>query len=802
MLHLLLALTLVQDTSALIRWGDLPQGVAHAERVRTFQIKHQVVHVEFDWRRHAVVGSTTLTVAGLPDAPGAGTPTRDVALDAVDMTIGAVTSASGKPLSHSYDGHTLTVRVPASLTPAIAQTFTVAYETLRPKKGAYFIDRRHIVWTQGETEDTRYWVPTYDYPNGKETWEFYIRTAKGEKALSNGRLVGSRDVNGQTEWHWSQERPASTYLMTAVTGDFTVLQDKWRTVPVDYWVYPDSVQAGWRGFGHTPNAITLFSAKTGVDYPWAKYDQIVAPDYIFGGMENVSATTQNDDAILHPAWAEPERNADGLMAHELGHQWYGDYVTTRTWAHVWLNEGFATFMEQTYHESTFGADEGAIDRLEAQQEVIDADRRARRPLVYDRYVTDPLELFLSGHIYPKGATVLQMLRHQLGDSLFWSAMHRYTVDHALSTAETADLEKAFTETTGRDLSGFFREWVYGAGMPAFRVSYTIDSAQHQVTLVARQVQPRDSLTGYFDANVDVAVLTDAGVVRGVMPVHGDSASVTLAVSGVPRAIRWDSGRWLLNVYDFPRPTAMLAYQLAHDEATGRIEAVTLLQQRTADPEAVAALATAATHDPFWDVRALAVQALPATANPDVFVAASRDPDSRVRQVAAKTLGLVRATGRLHEMAETDSSLYVRGAALLALAGADTAAALPLIHEALGRDSWIDFTRTRALRALAVTRSGESYETAEKYLGPSTMRQTRLAAIALLVSSAKGREGEASTRLVPLLNDDDIFVRAGVAESLGRLGSTMSIAPLQARRAIEAEGRVVTAIDGAVARLER
>src|ERR1700722_10200590 len=665
MLHLLLAFTLVQDTSALIRWGDLPQGIAHAERVRTFQIKHQVVHVEFDWRRHAVVGSTTLTVAGLPDAPGAGTPTRDVPLDAVDMTIGAATSATGKPLAHSYDGHTLTLRVPASLTPALAQTFTVAYEALRPKKGAYFIDRRHIVWTQGETEDTRYWVPTYDYPNGKETWEFYIRTAKGEKALSNGRLVGSRDVNGQTEWHWSQERPASTYLMTAVTGDFTVLQDKWRTVPVDYWVYPDSVQAGWRGFGHTPNAITLFSTKTGVDYPWAKYDQIVAPDYIFGGMENVSATTQNDDAILHPAWAEPERNADGLMAHELGHQWYGDYVTTRSWAHVWLNEGFATFMEQTHHETTFGADEGAIDRLEAQQGVIDADRRARRPLVYDRYVTDPLELFLSGHIYPKGATVLQMLRHQLGDSLFWSAMHRYTVDHALSTAETADLEKAFTETTGRDLSGFFKQWVYQAGLPAFRASYSVDSAQHQVTLVARQVQPRDSLTGFFDASVDVAVLTDAGPVRGVMPVHGDSSSVTLTVSAVPRAVRWDTGRWLLQVYDFPRPTAMLAYQLEHDEVTGRIEAVDLLRQRPADPAAVAALAAAATHDAFWDVRAAAVAALPATASVDALGIASHDADSRVRQAAARALGPARGTARLHEMAQGDSSLYVRSAALMA-----------------------------------------------------------------------------------------------------------------------------------------
>jgi aminopeptidase N len=795
MLHLLLALALAQaqDTSALVTWGPLPPGASHAERVRTFAIAHQIVHVRFDWRRHAVVGSTTLKVAPLAGAPA----TREIALDAVDMKIGAVTNATGTPLSHSYDGHTLTVRLPALLT--TSATFTVAYETVRPKKGAYFVDRRHVVWTQGETEDTRYWVPTYDYPNGKETWEFFIRTARGEKALSNGRLVGSRDVEGQTEWHWSQERPASAYLMTAVTGDFTVLQDRWRTVPVDYWVYPDSVQAGWRGFSHTPNAIELYSTRIGVDYPWAKYDQVVVPDFIFGGQENVSATTQDDDGILHPAWAEPQRNADGLMAHELGHQWFGDYVTTRTWAHAWLNEGFATFMEQIHGESTLGADEGALDRLTAQRRVIGADRRARRPIVYDRYVTDPLELFFSGHIYQKGATVLQMLRHQLGDSLFWAGMHRYTVDHALGTAESADLEHAFEQTTGRDLSGFFKQWVYGAGFPVFRVSYTVDSAQHQVTLVARQVQPRDSLTDFFDAQVDVAVLTDGGAVRGVMPVHGDSSSVTLTVSGVPKAIRWDSGRWLLEVSDFPRPTAMLAYQLAHDDVTGRLEAVALLQQRANEPAAALALAAAAASDPFWDVRAEAVTGLPAG---DALLAASRDADSRVRQAATKALGQARVTTRLHDLAEGDSSLYVRGAALLALAGADSAAALPLIHEALGRDSWTDIVRTQALRALAATRSPQAYATAAMYLGSSTMRQTRLAAIDLLVRSAGGREGEASARLVPLLNDDDIFIRGNVAEALGTLGAAESVGPLQARRAVEAEGRVVQAIDGALATLRR
>jgi aminopeptidase N len=792
--HLVLALALVvQDTSALITWGPLPPGTSHAERVRTYAITHQIVHVRFDWSRHAVVGSTTLKIAPLKGAPA----TREIALDAVDMVIGPVTSLSGAPLSHSYDGRTLTVRLPATLT--TSATFTVNYETVRPKKGAYFIDRRHVVWTQGATEDTRYWVPTYDLPNGKETWEFFIRTARGEKALSNGRLVGSRDVEGQTEWHWSQERPASTYLMTAVTGDFTVLQDRWREVPVDYWVYPDSVQAGWRGFSHTPNAIELYSIKTGVDYPWAKYDQVVVPDFIFGGQENVSATTQADDGILHPAWAEPQRNADGLMAHELGHQWYGDYVTTRTWAHAWLNEGFATFMEQIHRESTLGADEGAFDRILAERRAVGADRQARRPIVYDRYVTDPLELFFTGHIYQKGAVVLQMLRHQLGDSLFWAGMHRYTVDHAFGTAESADLEHAFEQASGRDLSGFFKQWVYGAGFPAFRVSYAIDSARHEVTIVARQVQPRDSLTGFFDAPVDVAVWTDAGVVRGVMPVHGDSSSVTLAVAGVPKAVRWDSGRWLLDVYDFPRPTAMLAYQLAHDEMTGRLEAATLLQARASEPAAAQALAVVATHDPFWGVRAAAVTALPAG---DALVSASRDADARVRQAATAALGRSHVTTRLHDMAEGDSSLLVRGAALTALAAADSAAAVPLIHEALGRDSWIDVTRTQALGALAATHSPAAYTTAAMYLGSSTMRQTRLAAIDLLVSSAAGRESEASTRLVPLLGDDDIFIRASVAGALGRLGVGGSVAPLEARRAIEAEGRVVQAIDGALVTLRR
>jgi aminopeptidase N len=720
------------QATPLIVWGPPPDGVTHPERERTYDLQHQVTHVRFDWSRQAVVGTTTLTIAGLPDAA----PLSNVVIDAGDMTFKRV-AAGTTALKYDYDGKALTVHLATRLRSAQTTSITIEYDGINRTKGAYFRPAKHIVWTQGETEDNHFWVPTYDFPNDKTTWEFYIWTAKGERALSNGKLAGSRAVGDSIEWHWVLDKPASTYLMTTVVGNYTVLQDKaWRSVPVGYWTYPDSVDAAWRGFAKTPQAIDVFSRKTGVPYPWVKYDQIVIPEFQYGGMENVTATSQNDAEILHPAWSEPQANSVGLMAHELGHQWYGDLLTTRDWGDVWLNEGFATFMEQVFREEDLGVDEGAYDRLGAQEQTIDADRRARRPIVWNKWVNDPIEVFFSGHIYPKGATILQMLRHQLGDDLFWKSMNHYTTSHAYGNVVTDDLRKAFEETTGKDYKAFFAQWVYGAGFPVFQVSSSYDRDARRLVISAKEVQPRDSLTGYFEVDVDVEARTDSGVVRFVVPVRNGTGEAGTNLKAPPRSIRWDKGNWILDITDFPRSTSMLRYQLVYDDdVLGRIEAVDVLSQRPADPAALNVIVLTTRNDKFWAVRARAVDALGAwgsdprraTLSPmrgitTALVAATRDPDARVRQSAATALGRLTFTGttardvniRLREIARRDPSLIVRGAALGSDIRLEKNAAIPLAKQMMEAEVWQNVIRTPAINALKDVGTPEALQLAQQY----------------------------------------------------------------------------------------
>lgn len=771
----------------------------------TQDLRHQVVRVHFDWTRRAVIGSTTLRIAAVP----AGARLTEITLDAADLRIQRVTHRD-RPLGFTHEGSELRIRLTEPLAADSLVDVTIDYEAVRPSRGAYFIDRRRIVWAQGFAEDTRYWIPTVDRLYDKTTWEFFVRVPAKERALSNGRLVGTRRLpGGDVEWHWRLDQPASTYLMSVVAGDYVVLRDRWRDVSIGYWTYRDSIEATWRGFGRTPRALEFFSQWTGVHYPWSKYDQAVAPDFVFGGMENVTAVTMSDDAILHPAWAEPRSNADRLVAHELAHMWFGDYVTMRHWDDAWLSEGFAVFMASLFIERAHGAAAGVMQRRDAHEETIAADRRNRRPLVYGRWVADPAEVYFSGHIYPRGASVLQMLRRILGDSTLRAGLQRYLRAHPYQSVTTADLRRALEETSGLDLSRFFAQWVYGAGVPAFRVAWAFDSIRSEVALTAVQVQPRDTLTGLFHADVDVEVLTDSGVVRQVAVVRGETTVVIIPVPAPPRSIRWDAGDWLLDLADFPRPTTMLTWQLANDsDVAGRIEAIdALMPWVERDAEAREAIARSARDDSLWMVRVRAVGALAPVAMQEhaqsAVLGATRDSDPRVREAAALALARAArnadAASRLRSLATGDRSWWVRAAAMRAIVGVDSAVALDVARDLLRREAWRDLPRVAALEGLARIRSVESRALIVEHLRDGA-RPGRIAAINALAAHGGRGDTAALRSLEPLLDDEDPFIRAAVAGALGRVGSPSTIARLQARRAVEQEVRVRNALDQAVRRL--
>jgi aminopeptidase N len=292
-------------------------------------------------------------------------------------------------------------------------------------------------------------------------------------------------------------------------------------------------------------------------------------------------------------------------------------------------------------------------------------------------------------------------------------------------------------------------------------------------------------------------------------VHDGVGRASIPVSSEPRSIRWDKGDWLLDVTDFPRPTTMLAYQLAHDDdVTGRLEAIELLGERSDELVALRALAAAA-RDTLVSVRQHAVGALARQGSiplaADAILAATRDADARVRREAATSLASVRtgaASSRARELATSDPSLLVQGAALLTVGSLDGPRALDLIRTALARDSWRDLSRTYGVRALATLDAPETMPLLTPFLASTTSRNTRVAAIDAFVKRSKGHQAEVAATIVPLLNADDLFVRGAAATALGRLGQSSAVGALQARKRIEAESRVVNLIDAALANLAR
>lgn len=758
-----------------------------------FDLLHQTIAVRFDVPRRGVVGevATRLVVRGAA--------TDTIRLNAENLTIDEATETPGGRLRFAFDTSHVTVRLGRRAAVGDTVAFTLRYHGT-PERGLYFVPRARVIWSQGEATETRAWVPTYDAPDDKATWEILVTADSDQKVLSNGRLVDVTPSGGgrQNVWHWSQELPASTYLYSIVVGPFAVLRDRWRGIPVDYWVYPDTVAAAWRTFGETPSMIELFSQLL-VPFPWAKYDQSAIPDFTYGGMENVSATTQTDEA-LHPEGDEPEQNGRALVAHELAHQWFGDLTTTADWADAWLNEGMATYLESVQREKSRGWDGGQLSWIGQQQQAMQADLGQQRPLVWGQYQgTDPIALFFSGHIYPKGAQLAHQLRRLLGDSLFWVGLRRFLTDNAFQPVTTPDFAVAFEKTCRCDLDWFFDQWAYGIGYPKVRWSRHWAEADRVLHLVVEQTQPVDSLRPLFRFPVTVRVITRDAVVRRDIVVARQRDTFAIPLPSPPLSVRFDEGGWLLGQVSSDLTPAELAAMAEHDlEFAARYWALSQLAE-SRDTSAVQArrFIVLNGHDPA--LRRAALGQMVRDSAPDgvgIVRSALRDPDSDVRARALQTLAVLDTAGAraaARRMLEADPNSSVRASALRLAAARDGARALSALLEAVRPGQSLNL-RLAAAVSLAQIRTPDAVSALERLTAPSEERTARNAGLNLLAQADTARAAATARRY---LDDPDPLFAAVAVRVLARVGGAGGRAALQARLPTETRVLVRRAIAEAV-----
>src|SRR5712691_7144264 len=332
-------------------------------RSRDYDLQHSKMIFRFDIEQKKVFGDVTHLISILRDS------TAKIAFDSVGLTIQSV-SVNKAAAKFEPTAEKLIVALPAVVHAGDKFEIEIRYEG-KPAKGLYFVlpdkdypDRPTQIWTQGESEDTRYYLPTYDYPNDRLTTETILTVPSSWTTVANGKLVNvSNASGGMKTWTWRESLPSSTYLITVVAGEFDEVKQSWHGVPVTYYAPKGRGDRLLPNYERTPAMMEVFSKKLGVDYPWEKYAQTMVDDFVAGGMENTSATTNTSSSLKNPKLIpEFPGDEDPLISHELGHQWFGDLVTCKDWGDIWLNEGFATFLEVVWSEAHFGKDQADYER--------------------------------------------------------------------------------------------------------------------------------------------------------------------------------------------------------------------------------------------------------------------------------------------------------------------------------------------------------------------------------------------------------------------------------------------------------
>ena len=673
---------------------------------RINDLVHTKLDVKFDYSKSQMHGKAWVTLK-----PHFYT-TDSLTLDAKGMDIHKVSLVKGttmQDLKYKYDNWFLRISLDKKYKSDETYTVYIDY-TAKPDeievsgsaaindaKGLYFInptgeekDKPTQIWTQGETEATSVWCPTIDKPNQKTTEEIYMTVPTKYATLSNGKLVSQKkNADGTRTDYWKMDLPHAPYLFFMGVGEYSIIKDNWKGKEVSYYVEKEYAPVARKIFGHTPEMIGFFSKITGVDYPWVKYSQISGRDYVSGAMENTTATLHGSGVQQDARQLTDGNSWEGTIAHELFHQWFGDYVTAESWSNITVNESFANFSEVLWNEYKYGKDDAEALNYSEMNGYLNS-MSTKKDLVRF-YYSDKEDVF-DAVSYNKGGRILNMLRNYVGPEAFSKALNIYLTTNKFKSAEAQQLRLAFEEVTGRDLSWFWNQWYYGSGHPALDINYSYDEATKKERVIVNQTQSGDKV---FKLPVAVDIYNGANKTRYNVWVKNKVDTLYFDASVKPSLVNFDGDKMLLCTKKENKTIDEYTHQYKYaGNYVDRREAIDFASKSQDDPKSAELLRTAL-KDRFDGLRSFAIGRLDlkkdnikqfaVSALTDI---AKNDAERPVKAAAISKLGQLKdaSLAPLFKAAVKDSSYTVSGNALEALSVVDADAAVAAAKQMISEPS--------------------------------------------------------------------------------------------------------------------
>jgi len=680
---------------------DIYQRPVQHEPDRYFDAVHYCVELDIDLESKTLKGQNTITLIPLNDN------LETITLDAVSLVVTDVMDIKGTPLEYDQSGEKLIISLTRPFSHKDTVIFTVKYFLEEQVNGLRFMDETDTNPLQVSSNcfpnKARQWIPCYDYPHDKVTVDMIVTVDKEYKVLSNGSLLNIYEDEelGKHTYHWKQEKPNATYLINLSIADYAVIRDSLGSLPINYWVYHWNIEDAKRSFKKTPYMIDFYNRLYNYEFPWAKYDQVISA-YMGGGAEATSATLLGEAAVTDEK-AEIDFSYEGVIAHEISHQWWGDLITCRSWEHTWMNESFGTYSDYLYKRYAWGDDEAEYDMIRKKTGYLrEAHNRYMRPIVFNRY-NSPGDNFDS-HTYPKGACVLHMLRFILGDDTFFRALSTFLHRHEFQPVTTQDFMKCVKDVSGKNMDWFFEQFLFHPGHPVYIIEKGWDEPTKTLTLEITQTQDKWEKVPIYKIPINIGLYTANKKIVKQVWINKKSEVYKFNLDSKPLMVRFDEGNNLLKEWTFKKTEEELLYQSKNDDMTGRLWAVNELKSFSGSKRTIDTWSDVAINDSFWAVREAALRNLGESGKndyKDLFLKATNDKSSKVRTAAVNILGDFREqslTSHFRKIFETDESYLVMAEALKSLGKCGGKSQLSYLKEAKKVKSHRDVVKRAAEQA--------------------------------------------------------------------------------------------------------